>query len=72
VAALSLGVAQGVVEAVEIANMHRQTEEREARLLELVPDPQACAVVAVVAGDGNARLFRSLGAERRSSRVASR
>jgi fatty acid kinase len=84
-AALSLGVAQGVVEAIEIANMHRQTEEREARLLELVPDPetrsgggkaatsapwpapaslrrQACEVVAVVAGDGNARLFRSLGA----------
>jgi DAK2 domain fusion protein YloV len=61
-AALSLGVAQGVVEAIEIANMHRQTEEREARLLELVPDPQECEVVAVVAGDGNARLFRSLGA----------
>ncbi len=61
-AALSLGVAQGVVEAIEIANMHRQTEEREARLLELVPDPQVCEVVAVVAGDGNARLFRSLGA----------
>jgi DAK2 domain fusion protein YloV len=86
-AALSLGVAQGVVEAIEIANMHRQTEEREARLLELVPVSdvetrsgggkaatsapwpapsslrrQACEVVAVVAGDGNARLFRSLGA----------
>ncbi|HEY8773116.1 MAG TPA: DAK2 domain-containing protein [Gaiellaceae bacterium] len=84
-AALSLGVAQGVVEGIEIANMHRQTEEREARLLELVPDAetrsgggkaatsapwpapsslrrQACEVVAVVAGDGNARLFRSLGA----------
>jgi DAK2 domain fusion protein YloV len=63
-AALSLGVAQGVIEGVEIADMHRQTEEREARLLQLVPDPQACEVVAVVAGDGNARLFRSLGATR--------
>jgi DAK2 domain fusion protein YloV len=62
-AALSLGVAQGVVEAVEIANMHRQTEERESRLLELVPDPaRASEVVAVVAGAGNVALFRSLGA----------
>jgi DAK2 domain fusion protein YloV len=61
-AALSLGVAQGVLEGVEIANMHRQTEEREARLLELVPDPQECEVVAVVAGEGNARIFCSLGA----------
>jgi DAK2 domain fusion protein YloV len=61
-AALSLGVAHGVVEAVEIANMHRQTEERESRLLELVPDPRACEVVAVVAGAGNVELFRSLGA----------
>jgi fatty acid kinase len=82
--ALSLGVAQGVLEAIEIANMHGQTVEREARLLELVPGTrsgggkaatsapwpapsslrrlQACEVVAVVAGDGNARLFRSLGA----------
>jgi DAK2 domain fusion protein YloV len=63
-AALSLGVAQGVVEAIEIANMHRQTEEREARLLQLVPASQACEVVAVVAGEGNAQLFRSLGATR--------
>ena len=42
--------------------MHRQTEQRETRLLELVPDPRATEVVAVVAGEGNARLFRSLGA----------
>ena len=61
-AALSLGVAQGVVEGIEIANMHRQTEERESRLLALVPVPQECEVVAIVAGEGNARLFRSLGA----------
>jgi DAK2 domain fusion protein YloV len=61
-AALSLSVAQGVVEAVEIANMHRQTEERESRLLRSVPQTQQSAVVAVVAGEGNARLARSLGA----------
>jgi len=60
-AALTLGAARGVLEGVEIANMHRQTEQRETRLLELVPDPRATEVVAVVAGKGNARLFRSLG-----------
>jgi uncharacterized protein len=62
-AALSLGVARGVLEGIEIANMHRQTEERETRLLELVPDPpRASEVVAVVVGEGNRALFRSLGA----------
>jgi DAK2 domain fusion protein YloV len=60
--ALTLGIAQGVLDGIEIANMHRQTEEREARLLELVPDLQPCTVVAIVVGEGNARLFRSLGA----------
>jgi DAK2 domain fusion protein YloV len=60
--ALSLGAARGVLEGIEIANMHRQTEERETRLLELVPSGQATEVVAVVAGDGNERIFRSLGA----------
>ena len=60
-AALTLGAARGVLEGVEIANMHRQTEQRETRLLELVPDPRATEVVAIVAGEGNARLFRSLG-----------
>jgi DAK2 domain fusion protein YloV len=61
-AALSLGVAHGVVDGVEIANMHRQTQAREDRLLRLVPEPQETDVVAVVAGRGNAELFRSLGA----------
>jgi DAK2 domain fusion protein YloV len=61
-AALTLGVAHGVVEGVEIANMHRQTKARESRLLELVPAVRVCDAVAVVAGPGNARLFRSLGA----------
>jgi hypothetical protein len=60
-AALSIGAAAGVLEGIEIANMHRQTEQRETRLLELVPTPRETDVVAVVAGDGNAELFRSLG-----------
>ena len=60
----------GVVDAggaglVEIANMHRQTVDREERLLRAVPDePNACDVVAVVAGAGNRRVFESLGAVR--------
>jgi dihydroxyacetone kinase-like predicted kinase len=41
--------------------MHRQTEERETRL-RLAAPAQACELVAVVAGEGNERLFRSLGA----------
>jgi uncharacterized protein len=61
-AALSAGAAQGVLEGIEIANMHRQTEQREERLLEAVPEETTCAAVAVVAGDGNRRLFESLGA----------
>jgi DAK2 domain fusion protein YloV len=63
-AALKLGTAVGVLESVEIANMHKQTAEREERLLEAVPDavPAATAAVAVVAGDGNRALFESLGA----------
>ena len=61
--ALSFGVARGTVEGVEIANMHAQTERREERLLHAVPDAAAaCAVVAVVAGDGNRALYESFGA----------
>jgi uncharacterized protein len=62
--ALTLGVARGVVEGVEIANMHAQTQEREARLLRSVPDvaATACGVVAVASGDGNRALFESGGA----------
>jgi DAK2 domain fusion protein YloV len=60
-AALSLGAAAGALDGIEIANMHLQTEQRETRLLELVPDPRETEVVAVVAGRGNERLFRSLG-----------
>jgi DAK2 domain fusion protein YloV len=64
-AALSLGTAAGTIDRVEIANMHEQTYEREERLLAAVPDaPRAATgVVAVVAGEGNRRLFESLAGE---------
>jgi DAK2 domain fusion protein YloV len=64
-AALSLGTAAGTIDRVEIANMHEQTYEREERLLAAVPDaPRAVTgVVAVVAGEGNRRLFESLAGE---------
>jgi uncharacterized protein len=62
--ALAIGTHVGAIENVEIADMHRQTEARERRLLAAVPDPPPAAtgVVAVVAGAGNRRLFESLGA----------
>jgi DAK2 domain fusion protein YloV len=59
--ALSLGIARGVVEGVEIANMHEQAQRREERLLHAVPAART-AVVAVAFGEGNRRLFESLGA----------
>jgi DAK2 domain fusion protein YloV len=66
--ALSHGTAMGVLEGVEIANMHQQTLEREVRLLEVLPgegaEPNATDVVAVVAGSGNRAIFESLGAAR--------
>jgi DAK2 domain fusion protein YloV len=64
--ALAVGTRAGMIEGVEIANMHEQTLQREQRLLEAVPDapPTATGVVAVVAGDGNRKLFESLGATR--------
>jgi uncharacterized protein len=60
--ALAIGTRVGVIERVEIANMHEQTVQREERLLEVVPN--ATDIVAVVAGDGNRLLFESLGATR--------
>jgi DAK2 domain fusion protein YloV len=62
--ALNIGTSVGVIDRIEIANMHEQTVQREERLLEAVPDAPLAqsAVVAVVAGDGNRRLFESLGA----------
>ena len=64
-AALSLGTRAGTIEGVEINDMHRQTEEREERLLAALPGGASrSAVVAVVAGEGNRHLFEDLGAER--------
>lgn len=66
-AALETATALGVIECVEIANMHRQTVQREERLAKTIvgsPAEGLVAVVAVVAGEGNRRLFESLGVAR--------
>ena len=63
--ALAFGTALGTIEGIEIANMHKQTEQRSERILESVPDPGLTletGVVAVVPGAGNRRLFESYGA----------
>jgi DAK2 domain fusion protein YloV len=62
-AALRLGLAMGVIDRVEIANMHTQTAERERRL-RLVATRPATAVVAIVAGEGNEEAYRAAGAAR--------
>jgi DAK2 domain fusion protein YloV len=62
--ALTLGVARGTIDKVEIADMHRQTAEREERLAEALAIDKACEAVAVVAGSGNRALFEDLGAGR--------
>jgi DAK2 domain fusion protein YloV len=65
--ALSYGTAVGTIDRVEIANMHEQTQQREERLLSAVPEARTqhaeTGVVAVVAGDGNRKLFESLAGE---------
>jgi DAK2 domain fusion protein YloV len=69
-AALTAATAIGVVEGVEIANMHAQAEQREERLLEGTPSALPAlatletGLVAVCPGQGNRRLFESLGATR--------
>jgi uncharacterized protein len=63
--ALAFGTALGTIEGVEIANMHKQTEQRSERILESVPDPALTletGVVVVAPGAGNRRLFESYGA----------
>jgi uncharacterized protein len=64
--ALALATRLGVVEGVEIANMHRQTAEREQRLeagFAQLPTLET-GLVAVAPGEGNRRLFESYGATR--------
>jgi DAK2 domain fusion protein YloV len=64
-AALSAATALGVIENVEIANMHEQAEQREERISQAIavePERKTTEAVAVVAGEGNRRLFESLGA----------
>ena len=63
-AALRAGTALGVIEGVEIANMHVQSAQREDRLATqtALNEREKTAVVAVVAGEGNRRLFESMGA----------
>ncbi|MEN3343338.1 MAG: fatty acid kinase [Actinomycetota bacterium] len=65
-AALSLGTRAGTIDRVEIANMHEQIQGREKRLLDTragaPAERAATGVVAVVAGDGNRRLFQALAA----------
>jgi DAK2 domain fusion protein YloV len=68
--ALSAGTALGVVEGVEIANMHLQAAQREERLLDggmgALPAVATLetGLVAVCPGQGNRRLFESMGATR--------
>jgi fatty acid kinase len=58
-AALALATSRGEVEEVDIKNMHVQTADRTARLEREIGQT---GVVAVVVGEGNRRLFESLGA----------
>ena len=66
-AALSLGTAGGTIDGVEIADMHRQTLEREERLsvgsMAGLPTLET-GIVVVAPGEGNRRLFESLRATR--------
>ncbi len=67
-AALSLATRVGIVEGIEIANMHRQTTAREARLSSpAVTDGLPAletGLVAVAMGAGNRQLFVDQGATR--------
>jgi DAK2 domain fusion protein YloV len=62
-AALRAGTALGVIERVEIGNMHVQSAQREGRLAQGGGEEErTTAVVVVVVGEGNRRLFESMGA----------
>jgi len=57
---LSEALRYGSIDEIEINDMHAQTKARDERLRVLAAPPGA-VVVAVVAGEGNKRLFRELG-----------
>lgn len=68
-AALSLGVARGTIEGIEIANMHRQTDAREDRLTRIGDSSESIptmssALVVVAPGRGTRELFEAEGAFR--------
>jgi dihydroxyacetone kinase-like predicted kinase len=58
---LSHATAFGTISEVDINDMHKQTRERDERLAAAAGRTTGTAVVAVVAGEGNKRLFRDLG-----------
>jgi hypothetical protein len=63
--AVSVFVAHGEVSHFDVADMRDQVAHRSARLMGNGEQPAAetaCAVVAVVTGEGNRRLFQDLGA----------
>jgi DAK2 domain fusion protein YloV len=64
--ALTLGTALGTIEGVEIANMHKQTEDRSERITSVLQPVLTLetGLVAVVPGAGNRRLFEGYGATR--------
>ena len=57
--AIALFAGAGAVSHLDVADMHEQVQQRSARLAE--PE-QACAALAVVAGQGMRELFESVGA----------
>ncbi len=69
--ALALATAVGVVEDVDMKNMHAQTPQREQRLAGDAEPPRT-AVVAVCAGEGNATSLPRASARRGWSRAARR
>jgi DAK2 domain fusion protein YloV len=58
---LSKGVALGSIAEVEINDMHAQTRARDERLRAAGGAERTTVAIAVVAGEGNKRLFEELG-----------
>jgi len=61
-AATALFAEAGEVSHLDVADMHAQVAERAERLAAAPAEVAACGVLAVVAGEGIAGLFESLGA----------